>query len=229
MTVRVAHAIAIDGPGAAGKSTVGRLLASRLGYVFLDTGDMYRAVTWLALERGIDASDDAGLCRLIATAHITLEPLLANEDQTLIRIDGRDATPYLRSPQVDACVSLVSRVACVRQALVAQQRRLAQERAMVMAGRDIGTVVLPRARLKVYLDASVHERARRRLWQSHQGGGPSPEIAELAQVRAELERRDRIDQERAESPLHPAADAVVINTDGLSPEQTVERILELLQ
>lgn len=221
-------AIAIDGPAAAGKSTVGRLLAQRLGRAFIDTGDMYRALTWLALESGIAPDDAAALTSLARSVRITLEPFIPDGSrQSRLLIDGRDAMPHLRTPQVDASVSLVSRVSGVRGALVEEQRRLARGQAIVMAGRDIGSVVLPDACVKVYLDASPAERARRRFRQNIESG--EEERRSIAQVQAEIEQRDRTDQERADSPLKPAADAVIINTDDLSPEEVTERILRLLR
>jgi len=209
---------------AAGKSAVGAQVARRLGYRFVDTGVMYRAVTWLALERGVDLEDEAALGRLARDASLTLEPGPAGATEAArIVVDGVDVTDQLRNTEVGAAVSIVSRVRAVREAMVAQQRALAGEGRIVMVGRDIGTVVLPDAPLKVYLDASPGERARRRVDELRaKGQAVSPD-----DVGSELAQRDTIDSSRDVSPLRPAADAVVIDTGGLSLEQVVERILEL--
>jgi cytidylate kinase len=208
--------ITIDGPVASGKSTVGKRVAGRLGYRFVDTGMMYRAATCLALERAVDLTDEAALGELARGMSIQLEA-----DRLLV--DGQDVTDRLRSPEVGEAVSLVSRVPAVREAMVAQQRRLARDGGVVMAGRDIGTVVLPGAPLKVYLDASPEERARRRYDELRESGRD----ATLESVRDELALRDEIDSRRAMSPLRPAEDAIIIDTDGLSLDQVVARILEL--
>jgi cytidylate kinase len=213
-----ADAIAIDGPVASGKSAVGRQVARRLGYRFIDTGMMYRALTWLALEREADLHDEAALTRLAEAASMRVEP-----DTGRIMVDGADVTGRLRSAEVGEAVSLVSRVAGVRKAMVALQRELARGGGIVMAGRDIGTVVLPDAPVKVYLDASPDERVRRRHQELLAAG---PGVSADA-VREELALRDAIDSERTVSPLRPAKDAVIIDTSHLSLEQVVERILEL--
>jgi cytidylate kinase len=218
--------IAVDGSAASGKSTIGRQLAARLGYRFLDTGIMYRAVTWAALERGIDVHDADSLTRLAAS--IDMSVILTDPRdpaQARISIDGRDVTEHLRAPEVDENVSLVSRVAGVREALVQRQRAIAEPGRIVMAGRDIGTVVLPDAALKVYLDASPEERARRRHADFVASGRPVTEDAVLQDLR----RRDQIDRERDVSPLRPADDAVKIDTDGLTQEQVLERVLRLIE
>jgi cytidylate kinase len=215
--------IAIDGPVASGKSAVGRLVARRLGYSFIDTGVMYRAVTWLALERSVDLSDAAALTRLAAGAHIQVgegEPGVAR-----VLLDGADVTDQLRSPEVGEAVSLVSRVAGVRQAMVELQRKLAAEGDTVMVGRDIGTVVLTDAKLKVYLDATAEERVRRRHDELIASGKPASE----ADVRQELALRDAIDSGRDVSPLRPAEDAIIIHTDHLSLDGVVDKVLELVQ
>jgi len=178
---------------------------------------MYRAVTWLALERKVDLHDEAALAGLAEGIAITLE------DGRLL-MDGKDVSDKLRSPEVGEAVSLVSRVPGVRQAMVALQRELAREGGVVMVGRDIGTVVLPDAPLKVYLDASPEERVRRR----HQELVEAGRDITVQQVRDELARRDAIDSERATSPLRPAEGAVIIDTDHLSLNEVVERILELV-
>jgi len=192
---------------------------------------MYRALTWLALRRGLDPEDEEAMARLAAETAMEVSPQppgsgdRQGSEHCRVRVDGENATPHLTSPEVEASVSLVSRVPAVRREMVGMQRRLAQRGATVMAGRDIGTAVLPDADLKVYLDASREERARRRRQQlALSGRAPS-----LESVLADLEKRDAIDSSRSVSPLRPAADAVIINTDGLSLEEVVERVLSLVE
>ena len=221
---RLPRTIAIDGPVASGKSAVGGLVAGRLGYRFLDTGAMYRALTWWALQNGVDPLDEAELGRLARETRMTVHPAPAGSgEHSGARVDGRDATPFLRTPPVEANVSFVSRVPAVREVMVALQRRIAGGRPLVMAGRDIGTVVLPEADLKVYLDASRRERGRRRQEQLALKG----EKASLDRVLKDLAQRDAIDSGREASPLRPAADAVIVNTEGRSLEETVERVLAI--
>lgn len=209
--------IAIDGPVAAGKSAIGSLLAQRLGYRFLDTGAMYRALTWLAIELGIDLEDEKALEELAVGASIELAP-------DAVTVDGRDVTSDIRREDVERGVSLVAKVAGVRRALVAKQRQMSQGGQVVVAGRDIGTVVLPHAELKLYLAASAEERARRRYLELVQRG----QEASYDQVLAELKRRDKIDSERALAPLQPAPDAKVINTAGLNIEQVLAEIMDII-
>ncbi len=218
--------IAIDGPAAAGKSTVGREIGIRLGYPFLDTGAIYRAMTWTALHRGVDLSDEDALSELAASLNIDVGSATPESiEPSTIFVDGIDVTRFLRQPEVEAAVSLVSRVAGVRNALVKLQRDLAGRNAVVMAGRDIGTVVLSNADLKLYLDASVEERARRRFAELSALG---MELTE-EEVLRDLRRRDRIDSERSLSPLRPAEDAVVLDTDGLTLEEVVQRLMEIVE
>ena len=218
--------IAIDGPAAAGKSTVGREIGIQLGYPFLDTGAIYRAMTWTALHRGVDLSDEDALSELAASLNIDVgSPTPESIEPSTIFVDGLDVTRFLRQPEVEAAVSLVSRVAGVRNALVKLQRDLAGRNAVVMAGRDIGTVVLPNADLKLYLDASVEERARRRFVELSALGMDLTE----EDVLRDLRRRDRIDSERSVSPLRPAEDAVILDTDGLTLEKVVQRLMEIVE
>ncbi|MCH7835926.1 MAG: (d)CMP kinase [Chloroflexi bacterium] len=222
----IPRVIAIDGPAAAGKSTVGREIGARLGYPFLDTGAIYRAMTWTALHRGVDLSDEDALSDLAASLSIDVgPPNLDSIEPSTIFVDEVDVTRFLRQPEVEAAVSLVSRVAGVRKALVRVQRELAGRNAVVMAGRDIGTVVLPKADLKVYLVASVEERARRRFAELSALGLDVTE----EEVLHDLRRRDRIDSERSVSPLRPAEDAIVLDTDGLTLEEVVQRLAELVE
>ena len=223
---RLPRTIAIDGPSASGKSSVGYLVAERLGYLFLDTGATYRALTWLALQRRVHLEDEEGLVRLAAQVEMNLGPPAAEScERCTIWVDGEDLTGVLRQPEVERGVSLVSRVPQVRRALVAVQRRLASRRRVVMAGRDIGTVVLPSADLKIYLDASVEERARRR----HEEMVALGRSFTQSDVRQQILRRDAIDSGREDSPLRAAEDAVVMSTDGLNQEQVVEKIVALVE
>jgi CMP/dCMP kinase len=216
--------IALDGPVACGKSAVGNLVARRLGFRFLDTGMMYRAFTWLVLERGIDPEDEAAVTKLAGDVKMEVSAAIPDSDEgSRVSVDGRDATDFLVLPEVEAAVSLVSRLPAVRQAMVRLQREIAEKGEIVVAGRDIGTVVMPDADLKIYLDASRLERARRRYEQARLRG----QSITLKSVLDELERRDGIDSSRENSPLRAADDAVVLPTDGLNPDQVVERILAL--
>ena len=216
------ESVAIDGPVASGKTAVGRRLAQRLGYRFLDTGAMYRAFTWAAVNRDVDPDDWESQARLAGQLRIRLVP---GDDGNRLFVDDQDVTDHLRSPEVERNVSLFSRVPGVRAALVEQQRAVAREGPIVMAGRDIGTVVLVDAEVKVFLDASVEVRARRRFRELESGGGERPDIH---RVREELERRDMIDTEREDSPLRPANDAVRIDTDCLETEEVVDSIMSFL-
>lgn len=218
--------IALDGPSASGKSVVGSLLAQRLGYCFVDTGVMYRAVTWLALQRGISLADEEALTRLMEETSIRVVPLPGqNNHLGAISIDNIDITAVLRLPEVDRNVSLVSRVKSVRRAMVRQQRRIAADGGVVMAGRDIGTVVLPNADLKVFLEASPEKRAERRYREIASRG----EALTYDEVLADLKRRDRLDSERDLSPLRPAPDAKTINTDEMTVEQVVDTVLAMVE
>ncbi len=223
---QVPRVIAVDGSAASGKSTVGRRLAAHLGYPFLDTGIMYRAFTHATLTRGIDPSDGDAVATLATDVRIDVgltEP--AHNQEATVWIDGKDVTPFLRRADVEEAVSLVSRIPAVREALVRQQREIAARKAIVMAGRDIGTVVLPDADLKLYLDASLEERARRRHLEFDSLGRSSHHD----DVLEDLRRRDQIDSERQVSPLRPADDAVVIITDGLNLEQVLARVISIVE
>jgi cytidylate kinase len=219
--------IAIDGPAASGKSTVGEALAERLSYFYLDTGVMYRAVTWAALKRDIPVDDEESLTRLAEQLQIKITD--ATEDdgrQYTVLVDGVDITWAIRTPAVDAHVSTVSAHRGVRQALVAKQRRVAAEEPVVMVGRDIGTVVLPDADLKIYLDATVEERARRR-WQEIQDRGKKD--VDYEDVLESMRRRDRIDSSRDVSPLRPAEDATIIDTTDLTVGEVVGETQQLVE
>ncbi len=218
--------IAIDGPAAAGKSTVGELLADELNYLYFDTGVMYRAVTWAALERGIPIEDEAAVSRLAEEARIdVLQPTVHDGRQYTVCVDGQDVTWDLRRPEVEYGVSPVSAYAGVRAALTAQQRRIGLRGKVVMVGRDIGTVVLPEAPLKIYLDATVEARARRRYLENRQRG----QKVRYADILRAMRRRDQIDSQRDAAPLRPAADAVILDTTDLAIEQVMAQVHELLQ
>jgi cytidylate kinase len=218
--------IAIDGPAAAGKSTVGELLAAQLHYLYFDTGVMYRAVTWAALEHQIPIEDEAAVSRLAQEVRIdVLQPTRQDGRQYTVCIDGRDVTWDLRRPEVDHGVSPVSAYPGVRAALTAQQRRIGLRGKVVMVGRDIGTVVLPEAPLKIYLDATVEARAQRRFLENQQRG----QKARYADILRAMRRRDQIDSHREAAPLRPATDAVIIDTTDLQVAQVVARVCKLLQ
>lgn len=217
--------IAIDGPAGAGKSTIGALVAERLGYLFLDTGAMYRAVALAALRRKVDPDDAESLGRLARDARIAIGPPTVRDGRAYtVLLDGDDVTWPIRSADVDRTVSQVARVPGVRDAMVAQQRALAGKGRVVMVGRDIGTVVLPDAERKVFLTASAAERAKRRGEELAARG----EVRPRQELLHEILRRDQIDSERAVSPLRPAADAIVVQTDGLSVGQALETVLQVI-
>jgi cytidylate kinase len=213
--------IAIDGPVAVGKSSVGSLLAKRLGYIFFDTGMVYRAFTWKVLKSGISIEDEQKLCQLANTTKFDFVP--SKEGNLSLLIDGEDVSSNLLCPEIEEQVPLIAKVAGVRQAMVSEQRRLAQRGKVVMAGRDISTVVLPWAELKIFLTASTEERAKRRYKELlKRGQNSSPEA-----VLADLKKRDEMDIHRTISPLKPAEDAIIIDTENFSLEQVVDKIYTL--
>jgi cytidylate kinase len=204
--------IALDGPAASGKSSVGRGAAAALGYRYFDTGLLYRVLTWLALARGVDPHQSGPLKELVEELHVEVDA------EGRVWRDGVDVTDQLRDPKVDAAVSAVSAHADVREALRPVQRRLIRPPGLVMAGRDIGTVIVPDAPLKIWLNASVQERARRRAAQSGEA---------YARVLDGMRRRDQLDASREVAPMARAADAVDVETDGLGLEVVVDRIVDL--
>lgn len=213
--------IALDGPAGVGKSTVGRLLADRHGYLFLDTGVLYRAVSLEAIRRGVAATDGAGLTTVARNLDILM--LRAEPDSGrmyIVRLAGEDVTDGLRSPQVEAIVSQVSAHPDVRAALLERQREIARSSRSVLVGRDIGTTVLPDADFKVYLDASVEERARRR----HRERLAKDPLFPYERVVEELKHRDKLDSGRAASPLRIPEDALVIDTNGKDVEAVLSEI-----
>lgn len=213
--------IAIDGPAASGKSTLAKHLADELGYLYFDTGVMYRAITWAALNKGIDPEDGNRVTSLAETAHIdVLPPSIKDGRDSDIKMNGNDITWEIRKPEVDANVSIISAFPGVRKALTSQQRRIGQRGKIVMVGRDIGTIVLPEAELKIFLDASVEERARRRYLEVMARG----ESMTYQQVLKMMEKRDRIDSTRDVAPLCAADDAVVIDSDQLSLDEVFDKV-----
>ncbi len=218
--------IAIDGPAASGKSTLGFRLADSLGYLYFDTGLMYRAITWLALKRGLDIKDEATLTRLAEEVPIEVSPPSLEDGRVCdVVVDGIDITWEIRKPEVDANVSAVSAYRGVRTALTLQQRRVGMRGRVVMVGRDIGTVVLPESDLKIYLDASAEVRARRRFDEIIGRGGK----AGYNEILARVVERDRIDSTRAFAPLKPAADAVILDSDQLNADEVFEKAYDLCQ
>lgn len=216
------NVIAIDGPAGAGKSTVARQVAQQLGFVYVDTGAMYRAVTWRALCGGLDPTDAAAVSELAARIDVRF----AKSPVGLrIMADGEDVTEAIRTPAVTAAVARVSQIPAVRRAMVRLQRELAAAGGAVLDGRDIGTVVVPDACCKIFLTATAAERARRR-WLEMREKGFEPELAEL---RREMEERDRQDSERELAPLVQATDAVALDTTGLGIEAVVDRIVAIYQ
>ena len=217
--------VAIDGRVASGKSTCAKALAQRLRYLYLDTGAMYRAVAYLALRYGVAVDQEEALAGLLKAHRFDVA---MDERSSLgygVRIGADDVTERLFDPDVTSAVSAVASLPAIRAALVERQREIAREGSVVMAGRDIGTVVLPDARYKFFLTASLDERARRRRLELSERGVD----VSLDEVRAQIEERDRLDETRATSPLRPAADAVLIDSTGISAEQVVENMLAAIQ
>ena|SRR6185503_627994 len=216
--------IAIDGPAASGKSTLGLKLATKLGFLFFDTGVMYRAITWLALKLDIDPRQEARITALAQQVQIDIAPASKEDGRVCdVLIAGEDITWETRLPEVDANVSIVSAYRGVREALSRQQRRVGQRGKVVMVGRDIGTVVLPEADLKIYLDASAQERAQRRYDEIIARGGQ----ADYNDILAMVLERDRIDSTRDVAPLKAAHDAVLIDSNQINAEQVFEQVLAL--
>jgi CMP/dCMP kinase len=210
--------IAIDGPSGAGKGTVARGIAARLNYRHVDTGAMYRAVAWKARQEGLDLADETAVEALAARARIEI-------GDGIVRVDGEDPAAALRTPEIDAAAAAVARLPRVRAILSAQQRAMGEDGGIVMEGRDIGTVVFPHADVKIYLDASAEERARRRANDPAHSGSQSSQAA----VAAAIQARDTSDTTRAASPLTLAPDAVHIDTTSMPIDEVVERVLALVR
>ena len=212
--------IAIDGPSGAGKGTIARAVAKRLGFHHVDTGAMYRALAWKAVHESFDLSDEAAVAALAGRAQFDV-------GDGRVRIDGHDVANDIRTPEMDAAASVVARQPAVRRVLVERQRELGTRGGTVMEGRDIGTVVFPHASVKIYLDASPEERARRRASDpAHASGKGTTAIQEVATALAE---RDRLDSTRATAPLRVADDAVRIDTTALSIEDAVETVMKVVR
>ncbi len=214
--------IAIDGPAGAGKSTIARMLARRLDYLFINTGAMYRAVALAALQQGVALDDEATLGRLAASARIELTGTV---DAMRVLLDGTNVTEEIATPLLSQAASKVSAVPAVRRALVAQQQALGRAGGVVMEGRDIGTQVFPNADIKIYLDATAEARAQRRHTDDLAKGIHS---GSLSATQAEIEERDQRDKTRADSPLVQAADALYIDSSGLTIEEVVTRIIQIV-
>ena len=222
----MAEIIAIDGPAGSGKSTIGKLLAEYLDYLYFDTGIMYRAVTLAAINQGIDLENELRVSSIAKNVKIDLQTPTINDGRDCdILMEGQDVTWDIRSPEVDAKVSIVSAYPKVRQVLSEKQRQIGLQGRVVMMGRDIGTVVLPEADLKIYLEASLEERARRRYHERIQ----RREDVDYDSILAMLRERDRIDSTREFAPLKPADDSIVIDTDGLNIQQVFATIVELTE
>lgn len=217
---RAGLVIAVDGPSGAGKSTAAKSLARRLGYTFIDTGAMYRALAWKALQRGVFLDDAASLARLLADTRIELR-----DGGRGVLMDGEDVTEALRTREVSAAASHVSVHPPVRREMVARQQQLGSQGGVVLDGRDIGSAVFPDAEVKFYVDADPRARAQRRFAELS-SKGPCPSVAEIER---EMLERDRKDSTRADSPLTRTADAVLLETTGLAPEQVVDRMLEVVR
>lgn len=214
--------IAIDGPAGAGKSTVAQIVAQRLGFVYIDTGAMYRAVTLLALREAMDLGSEAELSSLVQRADIRLENR-EGETKPRVILNGEDVTGEIRSPEVSRHVSLVAQVPVVRKQMVELQRQMGEAGGVVMDGRDIGTHVFPRAEIKIFLTASIEERAMRRGKELQEKGYP----VDWEKLKAEIFSRDQMDTEREIAPLIKAPDAILLDTTSLDIEGVVDRILLL--
>lgn len=213
--------VAIDGPAGAGKSTIAKLVAEKLGYAYIDTGAMYRSVAWKFLQTGKDF-DEAFISQLAETMVIEFKP---EASVNRVFVDGTEVTEPIRSAEVTAIVSKVAAIGAVREAMVAQQRRMGEAGGVLMDGRDIGTVVFPNAQLKIFLTASVEERALRRYKELVAKG----QDVDLAQLQKDIASRDKQDSERAISPLRQAEDALLLDTSDMNIEQVTARIMELVE
>ena len=213
--------MAIDGPAGAGKSTIAKLAAEKLGYAYIDTGAMYRSVAWKFLQTG-KAFDEDFISGLSKTMLIDFKP---EAKINRVFVDGTEVTDAIRTPEVTAIVSRVAAIGAVREAMVDQQRRMGEAGGVLMDGRDIGTVVFPNAQLKIFLTASVEERARRRYAEMVAKG----QQVDLQQLQADIAERDKQDSERAISPLRQAEDALLLDTSDMGISEVTDRILQLVQ
>jgi CMP/dCMP kinase len=217
--------IAIDGPAASGKSTLAEKLAEHFGYLFFDTGVMYRVVTWAALKKLGSVENESEVSHLAEEIHIDVRPPSVQDERKYdVIVDGADVTWEIRQPEVEANVSQVSAYQGVRTEMTNQQRRISHRGGVVMVGRDIGTVVCPHARFKLFLEASVEERARRRFEEIRQRG----ETSSYNEILQSMKKRDRIDSTRSIAPLKPAEDAIILNSDGLGVEEIFQIVLGMI-
>lgn len=215
-------AVAVDGPAGAGKSSISKIVAKKLGYLYIDTGAMYRSVTWAVLHNHIDVNNQTAVEALLPELDLTME---ASDDSCKVFIAGQDVTDFIRTPQVNNAVSIVASYKGVRQYLVERQRLMAEAGGVILDGRDIGSVVLPNAELKIYLTASVEARAMRRYLEVK---GTVNEQT-LEDIKDSVMQRDDMDKNRKESPLIQVEDAVLVDSSEMTFDETVERILHLVQ
>jgi cytidylate kinase len=224
LSPQIAISVAIDGPAGAGKSTTARMVAKLLQIVYVDSGAMYRAVAWKCLKGSVSADAVEAVSQIARDIQIRFIPAENPDDVQRIEVDGTDVTNEIRTPTISQLASTVSTIPAVRESLVAKQRALGQAGGVVMEGRDIGTVVLPEAEVKIFLTASLDERAKRRHLEMQQRGATD---VDFETVRADMAERDRRDTTRAVSPLKAADDALLIESDGMTADQVVARILEI--
>ena len=215
-------AVAVDGPAGAGKSSISKIVAKKLGYLYIDTGAMYRSVTWAVLHNHIDVNNQKAVEALLPELNLTME---ASDDSCKVFIAGQDVTDFIRTPQVNNAVSIVASYKGVRQYLVERQRLMAEAGGVILDGRDIGSVVLPDAELKIYLTASVEARAMRRYLEVN---GTVNEQT-LEDIKDSVMQRDDMDKNRKESPLIQVEDAVLVDSSEMTFDETVEHILHLVQ
>ncbi|WP_295226535.1 (d)CMP kinase [Veillonella sp.] len=215
-------AVAVDGPAGAGKSSISKIVAKKLGYLYIDTGAMYRSVTWAVLHNHIDVNNQTAVEALLPELDLTME---ASDDSCKVFIAGQDVTDFIRTPQVNNAVSIVASYKGVRQYLVERQRLMAEAGGVILDGRDIGSVVLPNAELKIYLTASVEARAMRRYLEVK--GTVNEQM--LEDIKESVMQRDDMDKNRKESPLIQVEDAVLVDSSEMTFDETVERILHLVQ
>ena len=215
-------AVAVDGPAGAGKSSISKIVAKKLGYLYIDTGAMYRSVTWAVLHNHIDVNNQKAVEALLPELELTME---ASDDSCKVFIAGQDVTDFIRTPQVNNAVSIVASYKGVRQYLVERQRLMAEAGGVILDGRDIGSVVLPNAELKIYLTASVEARAMRRYLEVKGTVNEQP----LEDIKDSVMQRDDMDKNRKESPLIQVEDAVLVDSSEMTFDETVEHILHLVQ
>ena len=217
------HSVAIDGPAGAGKSTIARRAAAELGFIYMDTGAIYRTVAYGVLGAGLDPHDDGAVSAYLSTVHIV--PTWDTEGKQHMLLDGEDVTAYIRSPEVSQNASVVAAIARVRDLLLETQRSVAREYSVIMDGRDIGTVVLPKADVKIFLTASAEVRAKRRWLELQQKGAPDT----YDQVLEEMIRRDLRDSQRETCPLRQAEDAILLDTSDMDLEESICRVVQLVR